>query len=103
MRVFELRSGPLRAFPLPKLISLDEYFDKVSNLPTTSLHDCLMWMEKATKLFGHVRGVLIGPDLSLAKKTVVNNKLMAIKGEGKRLSLQLKYHWIVPCVAVIDL
>jgi hypothetical protein len=99
-RLFELRSIPFQVFPLPKTISLDEFLEKLdSGLIDVGADDCLGWIDKVTQLIPKVRGVVLGSDLSLAKKTVLNNKLMLMKA-NESARLVIKYHWTMPCVVL---
>lgn len=103
-RIFELRSIPLRAFPLVKTVSFEDCFEKIkghgSMSPSTS-DECLQWLERGAELFGaSIESPLLGSDVSLVKKTVLNNKLMSLKNAEKSAHLELKYHPIVPCIVL---
>ena len=98
-RVFELRSIPIQAFPLPKNVSLDEFMEKLKVDPSTGIgaDESLGWVDRLNELVEGPVGILLGTDISLVKKTVLNNKLMLLKMTEKA-KLNHKYHWIVPCV-----
>ena len=94
-RIFELRSRPLQVFPLPKNVSLDEFLQRVEpGNSNQGADECLQWLEKVG---GNVEGVILGSDIALVKKTVLNNKLMLLKTKGDA-KLVLKYHAIIPCL-----
>ena len=100
-RLFELRSIPFQAFPLPKTVSLDEFLARLSQEVTdTSADECMAWIDRLPQLITKVRGgIVLGSDLAVVKKTVLNNKLMLMKAR-KDGRLALKYHWIMPCVVL---
>ena len=103
-RIFELRSIPLRAFPLVKTVSFEDCLEKIKDggslSPSTS-DECLQWVERGVELFGgSIESPLLGGDVSFVKKTVLNNKLMSLKKAEKSAHLELKYHPIVPCIVL---
>jgi hypothetical protein len=96
-RLFELRSIPLQAFPLPKNVSLDEFLERVNNSESSGAEECLQWIERTTQLVQGPKGVVLGSDISLVKKTVLNNKLMLLKVTDQA-KLMIKHHPVVPCI-----
>jgi hypothetical protein len=98
-RVFELRSIPIQAFPLPKNVSMDEFLEKLNGVSSLDIgaDEALGWIDRLTELIGTAEGIILGTDMSLVKKTVLNNKLMLLKMTEKA-KLDHKYHWIVPCI-----
>jgi hypothetical protein len=98
-RVFELRSIPIQAFPLPKNVSMDEFLEKLNGVSSLDIgaDEALGWIDRLTELIGSPEGIILGTDMSLVKKTVLNNKLMLLKMTEKA-KLDHKYHWIVPCI-----
>jgi hypothetical protein len=103
-RIFELRSIPLRAFVLPKTISLDDFL--AIQPSKESADECLQWIERGSQILqAPLRGSLIGTDISVVKKTVLTNKVMLLKWEnsGKQeIELKLSHHHLVPCIALVE-
>jgi hypothetical protein len=105
MRIFELRSIPLSAFPLPKTVTFEEYSREATHAASGADDECLSFIDKASLVYKNgLEGLLIGTDLNAVKKTVINNKLMELKHDPSSSSqssirFQHKYHWIVPCLA----
>jgi hypothetical protein len=77
--IFQLRSIPLRSFILPKTISIEEFSS--IDIPTSSIDECLMWIDKAVKNFPPERmnGSLIHGDLMGLKKALLTNKISILK------------------------
>lgn len=100
-RLFELRSAPLRTFPLPKNVSLDDFLEKSSEDAPLGADDVIAWADRISSLFTSTESVLLGSNLDVVKETVLNNKLMMLKkGPDTKFRLTTKYHWIVPCLAL---
>jgi hypothetical protein len=100
-RIFELRSTPLRTFPLPKSVTFEDYLSESSDPPAGSADECINLIDKAAQLFkSGVEGILLGNDLNTVKKTLIHNKLMQLKAiDSTESALEHIYHWIVPCIA----
>ena len=85
-------------FPLPKTVSLDDFIERMrGDNSQTGADECLGWLERVS----NVDGIILGSDISLVKKTVLNNKLMLLKTKGDARFVT-KYHWLFPCIVPLE-
>jgi hypothetical protein len=95
--MFALRSKPLRAFPLPKELTVEDYLKErsTSTNPTAAFDDALAWVQRIT---GTGASPLLNGDIAGLKRTLLHNKLFFVrKGDGG-VKFELKYNPLVPCV-----
>jgi hypothetical protein len=95
--MFALRSKPLRAFPLPKELTAEDYLKErsTSTNPTAAFDDALAWVQRIT---GTGASPLLNGDIAGLKRTLLHNKLFFVrKGDGG-VKFELKYNPLVPCV-----
>lgn len=101
--IFDLRSIPLIAFPLPKSITFADYLRDAGACVSVPDDECLGLIDKGLGLQARKsgpEGVVLGSDINAVKKTVIHNKLMKLKIDNLTDGTRLihKYHWIVPCI-----
>ena len=101
-RMFELRTAPIRAFILPKAVSVEDFVntEKFGSTQFQSLDECLGWIDRATKQMdniGRLDGSLILGNLTGVKKALLTTKMTLLKCQETDIRLDaVKVHPLVP-------
>ncbi len=103
-RLFELRTAPLRAFPIPNEFSLEEYSQERGRgtETTKAIDDALQWIQRLPE--GEIGSTpLIRGRLADLKRALILNKMTLMKAnESQTFHLELKHHPLVACIVCTD-
>lgn len=102
IRLFELRTIPLRAFIIPKSVNVEDFVNasKFGSTIFQCLDQSLGWVDRAVKEISSDRndGCLICHNVTGIKKALLTNKMTLLKSAEKH-QMENKFHLIVPNLA----
>jgi hypothetical protein len=82
-------------------VSLDDFVEKANEAAPLGADEVIGWTDRVGGLFASTESLILGSDLGVVKKTVLNNKLVLMKKTtGTKLGLTKKYHWVIPCLSL---